>query len=61
MSTKQTILYADQYHLFRDAFDDDHVYLTLNDVNFDVSSFNYSSQVTVILPNNVAKELGLIK
>ena len=49
MSTRSTLLYGKQFHLFREALDDDFIYLTLEGLPFE-ASYN---QVTVSIPVHI--------
>ncbi len=49
MSTKATIAYGESFHFYHECFDDDHVYLQLENVSFEASA----GQVTVAIPVDV--------
>lgn len=46
MSTKQSIAWADEFHFYRDMFDEDHVYLDLHPASFEASA----GRVSVAIP-----------
>lgn len=49
MSTKATIAHGENFHFYHECFDDDHVYLQLEGVNFEASA----GHVTVAIPVDV--------
>lgn len=64
VSTKVSICHGDRFHLYRDALDEElgeaaPVYLTLRDVEFECQRTEQGSEVTVSLPREVARSLGL--
>ena len=71
MSTKGSLKFehdeatGQQVHLYREAFDDDHVYLELTGFPFEASSSveltgQGPGRVSVRLPEEWAKKLGLL-
>jgi hypothetical protein len=73
VSTKSTIRYdSDEsdrtgFHLYSEAFDEEHVYLELDGFHFDASSMpdltfeEPRPRITLKLPNDWAKRLKLIE
>ena len=62
MRTKVTIRHGAQFHLYREAFEDsdtDPVYLTLQNIEFECRRGERGSAVTVAIPPQVARALGL--
>ncbi len=67
MSTKQSIIYGDGYHLYQDVMDDLHrpgpdmrpVYLEVVG-SFECSANDEANVVTVRIPHRVAIALGLL-
>lgn len=70
MSTKQSILYGDQYHLYSDVLDsmgdgdsvvsETPLYLELSDCPFEASTTMEHQWVKVCIPHDIAVALGLI-
>ncbi|WP_175980015.1 hypothetical protein [Caballeronia zhejiangensis] len=70
MSTKSTIKWREQtetapgFHLYDDVFDaedDPPVYLQIDGINASVSIIGDSASVTLALPRELARALGIIK
>jgi hypothetical protein len=66
MSTKVSIRHGEQFHLYREVFDEEReageaapVYLTLRNVDFECRRGEHGSEVTVMIPAEVARALGL--
>lgn len=53
MSTKSSISYGDKYHLYYEAFKDDHVCLELDDVEYKATP----ATVMVAIPKKVFEEI----
>ena len=49
MSTKASLAYGDIFHLYEDLFDDEHVYLSLTDMEFEASK----DGVTLAIPLHI--------
>lgn len=49
MSTKITVAYGDNFHLYRESFDEDYIYLEMEGVQFE-ASYN---QVTMPIPIHI--------
>lgn len=62
MSTKVTIRAGQHHHLYEECFDDQHVYLQLDHVQFHASSSAdfIGPTITVRLPRALAVQLGLL-
>ena len=71
MSTKQSIKWKDQsdgvgYHLYNDLLDNDEgpnpppVYLRLDGVHLELYTLETGISVTVMIPDHIARELGLL-
>jgi hypothetical protein len=60
MSTKCTIRYGDQFHLYQDCFDEDNVELKIENVPFESSASASGTSVTLVIPIKLAQEIGLL-
>ena len=49
MSTKCSVAYGPDFHLYREVFDDDHIYLQLEGVEYEATS----QQVMVTIPMHI--------
>ena len=64
MSTKITVRHGPQYHLYKECLDNEHIYLSLESINFTASSsveFVGPPSVTLQLPRALAVCLGLVR
>lgn len=58
MSTKATITHDDNFHFYEECFDENNVYLQLdNATNFTVESTNYGNYVTVSVSTEILNKI----
>ncbi len=60
MSTKCSISYGDNFHLYKEVLENDAVYLNVQDVEFTAFSDTNNTDITLRFDLELAKTLGLI-
>ncbi|NJM74895.1 MAG: hypothetical protein HC852_02890 [Acaryochloridaceae cyanobacterium RU_4_10] len=53
MSTKSSIAYGDNFHLYQEIFDTGAVYLELTDADFEVQSSSGQNRIQVRIPAEI--------
>jgi hypothetical protein len=59
MSTKNTLSYGDDFHLYTEAFDNEHIYLNLNNVEFEATQNSVCITIPVAIWEVIRQQVGV--